>query len=61
MLDEPFDFERQWVHKRSNGLWKPQDFYPFHVLRNKIKFIWKLVNQQKTFYGMPILIKPKIL
>ena len=60
LLDEPFDFEYQWVQKQSNGIWKPQDFFPFQVLRNKIKSIWQIVDQQKTFYGMPNLIKPKI-
>ena len=60
LLDEPFDFEYQWVQKRSNGIWKPQDFFPFQVLRNKMNSIWQLVDQQKTFYGMPTLITPKI-
>jgi len=59
LLDEPFDFEYQWVQKQSNGIWKPQDLFPFQVLRNKIKSIWQLVDQQKTFYGMPNLITPK--
>ena len=57
-LDEPFDFERDWVRTRSNNLWQPQDFFPYHVLRSRIKAIWKLLQTQKSVYGMPQLLKP---
>ena len=52
-LDEPLDFERNWVQVASDSRWLPQDFTPFRLLRNRLLKAWRLLDAHDTIPFLP--------